>query len=439
MRPYTELTGSSQIRGEHHMTKHLLSRRQFTVAGLAACSTKLLTQPALIPIRVRRLPAWSPGELDIHHIDTGRGNATFILGPDGTTVLIDCGASIDDLDVSAPIRPDASRQPGEWVARYALQSAQAANRTTLDYLIATHIHPDHVGDIKPQQKPVSNSSFIRTGVSQVDQLMPAKVVIDRSYPDYGLLKPLNAPFASNYLAWLDARARNAQIVQRAHVGSDSQVRLRTPERYPSFSVRILAADGRVWTGASGSRPVFPEIASLPADDVPAENKCSIALLLSYGDFSYFTGGDLTSDTRDGRLPWQDVESAVAEACGRVEVASADHHAYYDACGPAFTKYLNAQAYIIPSWHITHPGSAQLERLLGAWPSVQRHDVFATEMLPVNRLFNARWAQQLQSRQGHVVVRVSPGGGRYQIFVLNSTVENGEVTRTCGPYSSRHSV
>jgi len=35
--------------------------------------------------------------------------------------------------------------------------------------------------------------------------------------------------------------------------------------------------------------------------------------------------------------------------------------------------------------------------------------------------------------------VSPGGSRYRICVLNSTVENGEVMRTCGPYFSRHSA
>ena len=418
------------------MRESLLSRRQFTAAGLAACSARLLAQIGLESTTGTRLPAWSPGELEIHHIDTGRGNATFILAPDGTTILIDCGASADALDVSAPPRPNGSREPGEWVARYALRCARAAVRTTLDYLIATHIHPDHIGDVKPGQKPDAGGSFVGTGVSQVDQLMPAAVVIDRSYPDYGLLEPLHAPFATNYLAWLDARAHSGKMVQRADVGSDSQVRLRSPEKYASFSARILAANGRVWTGASGSRSIFPDLASLSPADVPAENRCSIALRLSYGDFSYFTGGDLTADTRDGRLPWQDVESAVAVACGRVEVAVADHHAYYDACGPEFTQRLDAQAYVIPGWHVTHPASAPLERLLGAWPGLPRHDVFSMEMLPANRLINARWLQQLKSTQGHVVVRVDAGGKSYRIFVLDSTQEDGVVTRVCGPYRSR---
>jgi hypothetical protein len=392
---------------------HSLSRRQFARAGLSFCATKLVAQSVVKT--PAGMSAWSPGELDIHHIDTGRGNATFLLGPDGTTILIDCGASNDDLEVSAPARPDAARRPGEWVARYALRASQPANRNTLDYLIATHIHPDHVGDVPPGQGLAANGGYARTGMSQVDELMPARIVIDRSYPDYGLLQPVKAPFASNYLAWLDARKRSDRIVQRADVGSESQIRLRTPEQFPTFSIRVLAANGQVWTRHAGIRSAFPDLTAIPKDDIPAENKCSVALRISYGDFSYFTGGDLNADTRDGRLPWQDVESAVVEECGRIEVAAADHHAYYDACGPAFTKYLDAQAYIIPAWHITHPGSAQLERLLGAWPGVRHHDVFATEMLPTNRLFNARWAQQLQSAQGHIVVRVAPGGAAGTAF------------------------
>lgn len=84
-------------------------------------------------------------------------------------------------------------------------------------------------------------------------------------------------------------------------------------------------------------------------------------------------------------------------------------------------------------------SAPLERLLGAWPGIQRHDVFATERLPANRLINARWTQQLKSTQGHVVVRVAPGGNSYRIFVLDSTLEDGGVRRICGPYTSRHSA
>src|SRR6187402_563202 len=71
------------------------------------------------PIAVvgRPLPAWQAGYLDLHHINTGRGNASYYILPDGTTMLFDAG----ELDPSnprttskrnTPIRPNG-RQPYE--------------------------------------------------------------------------------------------------------------------------------------------------------------------------------------------------------------------------------------------------------------------------------------------------------------------------------------
>jgi len=37
------------------------------------------------------LPAWQEGYLDIHHINTGHGDAAFYIFPDGTTMLLDVG------------------------------------------------------------------------------------------------------------------------------------------------------------------------------------------------------------------------------------------------------------------------------------------------------------------------------------------------------------
>ncbi|MEC4590175.1 MBL fold metallo-hydrolase [Nitrospirillum amazonense] len=381
------------------------------------------------------LPPWTPGTLDIHHIDTGRGNATFILAPDGTTLLIDCGTNHDGPGLSAPIRPDASRQPGEWVARYALRQARAAGRDSLDYMVATHIHPDHIGDVTSDLAQAPDGDYRLTGLSEVDRLMPAAMVIDRAYPDYGDLPPLSAPFATNYRAWLDARARSGRAVAAVRVGSVDQIRSRTP--VAGFAIRVVAGNGRVWTGQGpDSRPLFPDNATLAPADRPVENMMSLALRLDYGRFGYFTGGDLTASTRDGRFPWMDVETPVAAACGRVEVAVADHHGYFDACGPDFVRLLDAQAYIIPSWHATHPGMAQMERLTNAWPGAKPRDVFATELLPAAAQVNERFLPALRSRQGHVVVRVTPGGDSYRIFVLDPTREEGGVTLACGPYACR---
>jgi hypothetical protein len=413
------------------------TRREFVYAGLAFGSKILLASPSTNAGNESIMPDWSLGELEIHQIDTGRGNAMFLLAPDGTTMLLDCGTTNEPLEVIALPHPNASRLPGEWVARYALRRAQAAGRSTLDYMIASHIHPDHVGDVPPGKEPPTDGRYIPTGLSQVDQFMAAETVIDRSFPDYGQLPPPREPFATNYLAWLAARRATGKRVERLEVGSARQIQLRFPRKGPAFSVRGLAANGRVWTGiGEESRSVFPDLRSVPVGDRPLENDCSNALRIDYGRFSYFTGGDLNADTYDGREPWLDVESPATKVCGRVEVAVADHHAYFDACGSQFVKNLDAQAYIIPSWHLTHPGQAQLERLVGAWPYEKHHDVFATEMLPANRLLNSRWVNEMRSIQGHIVVRVAADGASYKIYVLDSTTEHGSVTLVSGPYFCR---
>ncbi|TWB36519.1 ComEC/Rec2 family competence protein [Nitrospirillum pindoramense] len=410
----------------------LIARRQFC-GGLAG--GLLLAATGTARAADGGLPPWTPGTLDIHHIDTGRGNATFILGPDGTTLLIDCGTTREAPGLIAPCRPDATRQPGEWVARYALRQARAAGRDSLDYMVATHIHPDHVGDTAPDLPRAPDGDYQVTGLSQVDRYMPATLVIDRAYPDYGALPPLNAPFAANYRAWLDARVRGGRGVAAARVGSVEQIRPRTPGA--GFAIRVLAGNGRVWTGqGQDSRSLFPDSATLGPGERPVENMMSLALRLDYGRFGYFTGGDLTASTHDGLLPWMDVETPTVTACGRVEVAVADHHGYFDACGPEFVRRLDPQAFVIPSWHVTHPGMAQMERLTNAWPGAKPRDVFATELLPAAAQINERFLPALRSRQGHVVVRVAPGGDSYRIFVLDSTREEGGITLACGPYACR---
>ena len=39
----------------------------------------------------QKLSPWTEGMLDLHHINTGRGDAAFHIFPDGTTMLLDAG------------------------------------------------------------------------------------------------------------------------------------------------------------------------------------------------------------------------------------------------------------------------------------------------------------------------------------------------------------
>ena len=56
------------------------------------------------------LPSWSEGCLDIHFINSARGECCFYILPDGTTLLVDAG-EVDDSGTSVPQRPNAETKP----------------------------------------------------------------------------------------------------------------------------------------------------------------------------------------------------------------------------------------------------------------------------------------------------------------------------------------
>ena len=43
---------------------------------------------------------------------------------------------------------------------------------------------------------------------------------------------------------------------------------------------------------------------------------------------------------------------------------------------------------------------------------------------------------LKSTQGHIVVRVEPGGASYRVIILDDSAETYRVTAVHGPYESR---
>src|ERR1700742_1694731 len=87
------------------------------------------------------LPAWSQGNLDIHHISTGRGNATYFVFPDGTTLLIDAGEADPKFIESVkplkafPARPDSAHTAGWYIADYIRQFAPSDRPLKLDYAL----------------------------------------------------------------------------------------------------------------------------------------------------------------------------------------------------------------------------------------------------------------------------------------------------------------
>lgn len=359
------------------------------------------------------LRPWRRGGLDIHHISTGKGDSTLIIGPDGASLMIDAGASTTPTPASLDARPSADRRPGEWIGRYARRHLAATGAPKLDAVLVSHLHPDHID-----------------GLYDVAQALPIGKLVDRAWPDYAYPRPSDAPFLKAYVAFVREWIQAGGKVERFNVGAADQLAL------PGAEIRNLAANGEVWTGrGTETRRLFPAIDTLSKDDVPDENACSVAVRLRYGPFGYFAAGDLTSQSFDGTLPWRDVETPAAQAAGPVDVAAAAHHGMFDATGADVVRALKPRAWIIPAWHVAHPSSDVLERMLSQRLYPGPRDVFATGLSPANEMAHKWLTDRLASREGHIVVRVAPGGGSYRIVVTDNKDEADTVRSISGPLTA----
>lgn len=383
------------------------------------------------------LPPWEPGVLELHHIDTGRGNSTLVLGPDGTSMLIDAGEAHSAERTMAPARPDGSRPAGEWIARYVQRQLERITQSSLDVMLLTHLHGDHVGEVAASSAASKRGNYRLTGAACVADAIAVGTLVDRGWPDYRYpLRPTDAT-ALNYIALATSMAERGTQVQRARAGALDQLSLRKNRaRFPGFSARVVAVNGEVWTDVGEtSKALFPALAGLPAAAQPTENMCCVAVRMQYGGFSYYSGGDLTCDTDYGRYPWHDIETPVAKSAGPVSVAVANHHGYFDACGPAAVRALKPRAWVLPSWHASHPAMNVLANLFSEELYTGDRQVFATGMTPEALLTTERFSSKFASSDGHVIVRVPAGGKKFTVYIVNAHDEAGTVVKSFGPYAA----
>ena len=384
-------------------------------------------------------PPWSAGTLDIHHISTGKGSATFFIFPDGTTLLVDAGAATRP-DPHASPRPNDSRAPGEWIARYIKRMHPSRELASLDYALITHFHSDHMGFPSPDAATSASGSYKLTGITEVAEHIPVRTMIDRGWPDYDYPVPLDSEPMDNYRAFLQWQSRHQGMqIERFRPGRNDQIVLRRdPDQYPEFEVRNLTANGAFWTGTgSAIRQQFPPLETLAPEDFPSENMCSLSLRLSYGRFEYYTGGDLTGIPKIGHPEWQNMEAAVARALGPLEVHVVNHHGSIDPASPPFLAALRPRVHIVPAWSITHPAPSVLKRLLSKRAYPGRRDVFIVRFREETQATIGARARQVKSGEGgHIVVRVAPGGDNYRVLVLDDSAETYEVRSVHGPYGSR---
>ena len=424
-----------------------LDRRAFL--GKAAASLLAIQVPLTLLSQSNTaehlaLPPWEPGYLYIHHISTGRGSCALFILPDATTMMIDAGSKVKGLDpgsdkfLIAP-RPNDSLRPGQWIAKYAQEQLSQAGRNEIDYFLLTHLHDDHFGTVWPGKYDISPRSqfgpYQLGGIMDVAETIPVRKVIDRCYPDYSYPAPITGPQFPNYHAFIKSLPNRGGVPERFIPGSKKQVTLkRTPDRYPDFSIRNLASNGDVWAGVGDeTKAHFPPLETLKPEDYPSENKCSLAIRLQYGKFSYFSAGDQDHEVRHGRWPWGDIETVTARASGKVQVAVANHHGYANACGPDWVRALQPKVFVINGWDSAHPTINSLDNMLDHDLYAEPRLVFSTATKPEAEIAIRRMSE-MGSRNGHVIFRIPPGGGSFEVFVKDSSVPDGGAIAHFGSFT-----
>ncbi len=403
------------------------------------------------------LPAWQKGWLDIHHINTGRGSSAFFIFPDATTMLIDAGelSPMDKRTFSlrnAPITPDSSKKPFEWIAHYIKKVFPEKRKVLIDYVLITHFHDDHFGAWYPSAPVASTGNYVLTGITGVAGLIPIGHLIDRGYPDYNYpynIRRMASQYGGgeikfgetmrNYFTFLGEQERKGMKASQLKAGSRSQIRLlQDAGSYPTFYVQNLKANDKIWSGKDSSVVAhFPPVDTSDSKTWPDENSLSLALTVHYGPFTYYTGGDNPGNIFPGDNPLRDVETPMARATGEVDVATMDHHGNRDAVNEFQVKTLKPRIWIGQTWSSDHPGHEVLVRAASQHLYKGDRDFFATNMLEANRLvIGPLIDRSYKSQQGHIVIRVEPGGEKYRVIILDDSRADMPVKDVFGPYESK---
>ncbi|WP_299092298.1 MBL fold metallo-hydrolase [uncultured Bacteroides sp.] len=385
----------------------------------------------------QNVPSWKEGYLDIHHINTGRGNATFIVFPDGTTMLIDAGDNnrIDERSVEP--KPNNEITVAECIVDYIKYFMPQKHKNNIDYCLITHFHSDHLGAVFKNK--VSEGDYYLTGITEVHHLLPILSLVDRGY-QYMCPDEANRTF-SNYKKFVNYVTSYDSVKRESfNVGSSRQFALKYLfDKYNTiFKVQNIYANGQLWISNRHEKcSLFPEIKTLAKDNMLRENMLSCVLKLRYGNFSYYTGGDIPGYPGIGKATWHDVESLVAQEVGHVEVAVLNHHGYEDTTNENFVSILSPQVFIAHTWNAAHLNHSVLNRMLSKSLYSYDRDIYVTNVHLAAKIVTGNLINRLKSMQGHIMVRVEKGGDRYWVFVLDDSIFGSyNLLLKSGPYECK---
>lgn len=238
--------------------------------------------------------------LRIYHIDVEQADATLFVSPGGKTLLVDSGKNGHGPRLKAVM--------------------DKANVGTIDFFVNTHYHEDHYGGI---------DDLVNLGVT-------VGKAFDRGDKDELESEKLNEQTFRDYQTAVGDRAE--QLARGDSIALD-----------PLMVVICVASGGMV---------IGEQNPTMGVD----ENDMSVALLIEFGDFSYFVGGDIELTT-EGKLAERDLVLDV-------DVYQANHHGSHTSSSFQFMTDLSPTVVIISNGNhgsFKHPRQHTLDTLASLTP------------------------------------------------------------------------
>jgi len=420
-------------------------RREF-VKGALAIGGAVLARPARAaesaaapsppeaadPAVGKPFAGWQPGRFQLHMIYTGVCESMFLIYPDGTSMLLDCGdhGAIDRGELAVPVLPSGNRRAGEWIARYVQRVNPA--KTTVDYMVLSHFHSDHSGCMAYHAG--FRGDVPLSGFGHAMEWLTFKRAVDRGYPDYSEPFPF---FSGERLGSRDLmdrvyrtlKKRDGLKVEKARLGATDQYPpLKDPSLCAGFEIKNVAVNGKVALPDGTVRNVLDGYPREKWPHIIGENGLSICQLITYGKFKLLTTGDYSEvlPTPDGK--GHRIEDDLADAVPHVDVAKIPHHGH-NSTSEKLAAALSPRVWLSGVWDQLHNTADTMERIDGAYSGDR---LYCPGIMPAERRWqdkDAPWMKNVAPecyKGTHVVVDVEKGGDAYSVFFIAASSESMKV-------------